>query len=360
MNLSVRHIAEQVHCEWVGEGDRIITGIAPLETAGPNQITFLTNPRLAKFLDQSQAGCIIVSKKVAQGRAGTFLVSGNPYYTFALVSQLFHPLARPRPGISDQAVIEENVSIAEACCIYPFVYISSGTHIGPGVTIFPHVFIGRDVTIGQDTYIYANVTIRENVRIGQRVIIHSGTVVGSDGYGFATEAGAHYKIPQIGNVIIEDEVELGAGVTIDRGTLGSTVIGRGTKFDNQVHIAHNVTIGEHSLLVAQVGIAGSTHIGKHVTIAGKSGVSGHLTVGDNASIAAATAVIKSVKPGAIVSGILPAREIHKAHRSIAALFRLPHFITKLTRLEKILRAKGILELDDRLGSDTDDLSSESE
>lgn len=337
-SVTVARLAGLVDCSVRGDGDHLLKGIAPLEAAGPEEIAFLANPRYASQVGRSKAGCIIAIQQVAdQHPERTFLVARNPYYVFALVSQHFHPPLKPAPpGIDPRTVIEESVLIGANVTIMAFVYISKGSTIGDRVTLYPNVFIGQHCTIGDDTLVYPNVAIREGTSIGKRVIIHSGTVIGSDGYGFATEAGIHHKIPQAGDVIIEDDVELGAGVTIDRGTLGSTIIGRGTKFDNQVHIAHNVTIGEHSLLVAQVGISGSTKVGKGVTIAGQSGLTGHITVGDHAIIGAGSAVLKNVKQGAVVSGLFPARDHNQAKRIIASMTRVPALLARVRKIEAVL------------------------
>ncbi|MFC1851108.1 UDP-3-O-(3-hydroxymyristoyl)glucosamine N-acyltransferase [candidate division CSSED10-310 bacterium] len=342
MALSVHHIAEKVGCSFRGDGETLISGIAPLETAQAKHISFLANPKYARLLDQSAAGCIIISENLTAIKPGTYLLARNPYYIFALVSQLFYQPVSTPDGISPDAVLEEEVQIGNDCSISPFVYLARGARIGDRVTVYPHVYIGQNSIVGDGTLIYPNVTIRENVTIGKRVIIHSSTVIGSDGYGFAQEGERHYKIPQTGEVIIEDDVELGAGVTIDRGTLGPTRIGRGTKCDNQVHIAHNVTVGDNSLLIAQVGISGSSKIGKSVTIAGQSGLVGHITIGDRTIIAAASSVTKSFPAGSMISGLIPARDHKKAKRTIASLFRLPNLINRVNSLEKILKDKGLM------------------
>jgi len=343
VSLTVQNIADQVQCTYSGDGNRIIKGIAPIESAQKEHITFLANPRYEKLLASTSAGCIIISPQQAESREGTFLLAKNPYYIFARVSQLFQKPIQTPQGISPQAFIEEDVEIGENPSIFPLVYISRGARIGDRVTLYPNVFLGQNCRVGDDTLIYPNVAVREEVTIGKRVIIHSGTVIGSDGFGFAPDQGIHHKIPQIGEVIVEDDVELGASVTIDRGTIGSTRIGKGTKFDNQVHLAHNVTIGENSLIAAQSGVSGSTKVGNSVTIAGQCGLVGHINVGDNVVVGGKSNVLKSVKPGKIVSGILPARDHSKAKRSIAALARLPDLFSRVRKIEKILRDKGMVE-----------------
>lgn len=336
MSFTVAEIAEKCNCSFKGNGELLILGIAPIETADSSQITFLTNPKYEKLLPNSSAGCIILKPEQCEELEGTFILSHNPYYIFALIAQMFYKPPSVYDGVSEKAFLAENVQVGENVSVFPFVYLSKGVQIGNNVTIYPNVFIGENSRIDDDTLIYANVSIRENVFIGKRVIIHSGTVIGSDGYGFATEKGIHHKIPQTGDVIIEDDVELGACVTIDRGTLGPTCIGKGTKFDNQVHIAHNVSIGENSLVIAQAGISGSTKIGKSVTIAGQSGLAGHLNIGDNVIIAGRSAVINSLKSGSIVSGFIPARDHRKSLRVSASLASLPELIKRVKRLEKLI------------------------
>ncbi|MCH7505551.1 UDP-3-O-(3-hydroxymyristoyl)glucosamine N-acyltransferase, partial [PVC group bacterium] len=230
------------------------------------------------------------------------LIVENPYYAFACILHLFDDRPKPKPGIHPKAHMGNNVRTGRDVSIGPLAVVEDGAELGDRVTIYPGVYIGPRARIGDDTILYANVTVADGVRIGKRVIVHSGTVIGSDGFGFASHEGRHYKIPQVGSVVVEDDVEIGANVAIDRGALGDTRIGRGTKIDNLVQIAHNVRIGENGLLISQVGISGSVEIGKNVTLAGQTGVAGHLKIGDKVIAGGRAGIAKDVSPGQVVSG----------------------------------------------------------
>ena len=260
------------------------------------------------------------------------ILTPNPLYAFAtLVRQFFIPLPRPR-GLAKEIIRGKNVRIGPDVSIYPYVTIGDRVNIGARVTIYPGVFLGDDAVIGDDSILYPQVTILEGCSIGARVILHSGTVIGSDGFGYVQHQGQHHKIPQLGTVMIEDDVELGANVTVDRATFGQTIIKRGTKVDNQVQIAHNVQVGENCILVAQVGIAGSTTIGKYVMIGGQAGLIDHLTIGDGAKIAAGSGLSHDLTAGEVVSG-RPAIEHTAWLKSQALVPKLPEFREELRNLQ---------------------------
>jgi UDP-3-O-[3-hydroxymyristoyl] glucosamine N-acyltransferase len=286
-----------------------ITGVAPLSEAGDRQISFLSNPKYAPQLESTGASAVFVARDL-DGDSERWIRVDNPYYAMATTVARFFA-SRPKPqGISAHAAIAATARIGANARIGAFVSIADDVTIGNDVTIYPNVTIEAGVSIGDDSIVYPQVSIYTGCVIGRRCILHSGVVVGSDGYGFATEGGRHHKIPQIGIVRIEDDVEIGAGTTIDRAALGETVIGEGTKIDNLVQIGHNVRIGKHCFLVSQVGIAGSTELGDYVAVAGQSGFAGHLKIGNRVQVAAKSAVLADVADDTKVMGIpaVPFRE----------------------------------------------------
>lgn len=303
-----------------GPADRMIDGVAPLAGAGEAQLSFLSNPKYAAQLASTRAAAIFVSDDVPDDD-GRFIRVANPYYAMASVVAKYFD-RRPMPsGISPLASIAATAALGANVAIGPFTTIAADVVLGDGVVIFQNVSIEAGTTIGDGTIVYPQVSIYDRSIIGKRCIIHSGVVIGADGYGFATEGGRHHKIPQIGIVRIGDDVEIGAGSTIDRAALGETTIGDGTKIDDQVMIGHNVKVGRHCLLVAQVGIAGSTELGDHVVVAGQSGFGGHLTIGNGVQVAAKSAVLGDVPDGMKVMGI-PAVPFRDFARREAMLRRM--------------------------------------
>jgi UDP-3-O-[3-hydroxymyristoyl] glucosamine N-acyltransferase len=303
-----------------GPADRMIDGVAPLAGAGEAQLSFLSNPKYAAQLASTRAAAIFVSDDVP-GDDDRFIRLANPYFAMASVVAKYFD-RRPMPsGISPLASIATTATLGANVAIGPFSTIADGVVLGDGVVIFQNVSIEAGTTIGDGTIVYPQVSIYDRSIIGRRCIIHSGVVIGADGYGFATEGGRHHKIPQIGIVRIGDDVEIGAGSTIDRAALGETTIGDGTKIDDQVMIGHNVKVGRHCLLVAQVGIAGSTELGDHVVVAGQSGFGGHLTIGNGVQVAAKSAVLDDVPDGMKVMGI-PAVPFREFARREAMLRRM--------------------------------------
>jgi UDP-3-O-[3-hydroxymyristoyl] glucosamine N-acyltransferase len=317
--------------------DAVITGVAPLADAEQGQISFLSNPKYAPQLASSKATAVLVAND-HEGDSPRYIRVANPYFAIARVIARFFD-RRPMPqGISPQASIAPTAKLGKNVAVGPFTSIGDGVELGDDVVIFPNVTIEPNCEIGDNTVVYPQVSIYHGTRIGKRCVVHSGVVIGSDGYGFATEGGKHHKIPQVGIVRIEDDVEIGAGSTIDRAALGETVIGEGTKIDNLVQIGHNVRIGKHCLLVAQVGIAGSTHLGNYVVVAGQSGFAGHLKIGDGVQVAAKSAVLKDVQSNTKVMGS-PAIGFGEFSRREVWLRRLPELARKVTQLERMLLAK---------------------
>jgi len=344
---TLRDLANLIGGEVTGNAHLVISGVSSIEKAREGEITFITQSKYLPMARETKASAIIAAETI-EDIDKPFILTDNPYLAYAKIATLFHPHPEPKPGIAENTIVGEGTRIGKDVSIYPFVYIGKKATIGDGVIIYPHTFIGNETSIDQETIIYSNVSVRERCRIGKRVTIHSGTVIGSDGFGFAPDGNRYHKIPQIGTVHIDDDVEIGANNTIDRGALGTTWLKRGVKTDNLVHIAHNVVVGEDTLLVAQVGISGSTTIGKHVTLAGQVGVVGHLEIGDNTIVGAKTGVSGSVPADTVVSGYphMPHRQWLKSSRCFPLL---PEMRKTLKHLEE--RMKQVEELLDKSTGD---------
>lgn len=333
--IRVDDLAKTVKGQVIGQGDTLITGVASLEQAGPTDLVFVMDTRLREAQQASHVGAILVSQPLKECQRPQIIVS-HPQYAFTqLVHRFFYspPSLREIASEVSQGV---DVEMGPDVAIGSFVTIGNHVKIGARVKVFSGVYLGDFVYVGDDTILYPNVTILNHCVIGFRSIIHSGTVIGSDGFGYVQHEGLHHKIPQLGNVVIEDDVEIGANVTIDRGTFGQTTVKRGTKIDNLVQIAHNVTVGEDAILVAQAGIAGSTTIGQHVMIGGQAGLIDHLSIGDRVMIAAGSGVGRNVEAGQVVSGrpALP----HEAWLKTQILVqKLPELRQQLLELEKRIK-----------------------
>ena len=329
---TLKEVAQLIDGEVVGDEDVVITGISGIKEAHDGDLTFLANPKYIHLMDVTKATAIITSREI-KSAPKPVIRTDNPSLAFAKMVSFLAPNEQMHPlGIHPTAVIGQNVKLGRDIALQPYVVLSDHVEIGDRTVVYAGCYVGHHAKIGADCLIYPNVSIRERIQIGDRVVIHSGSVIGSDGFGFATVKGVHHKIPQIGTVVVEDDVEIGANVTIDRARFGKTLIGRGTKIDNLVQIAHNVTIGENSIIVAQAGISGSTMIGKSVTLAGQAGLVGHITIGDNAVIAAQAGVTKSVPPDTCVSGY-PAKPHDKAKRINACVQKLPELFKAIKQLE---------------------------
>ena len=333
-DVSLQHIADLVAGELDGDGAKRVSGVAPFEAAGPDAVTFAAGSKYLKHIAEISAGAVIVPRSTAAVAGINLIRVDNPQLAFNAVVNLFHPAIVPAPGVDPRAVIGADVALPPDVSVGPFASIGDETAIGSRSVIRHGVFIGRAVTIGDDAVIHPNVTIMDGCRIGNRVTIHPGSVIGSDGFGFVPDGGRYHKIPQIGIVQIDDDVEIGAANTIDRATFGRTWIQRGVKTDNLVHIAHNVVIGEDSVIVAQVGIAGSTKIGHHAILAGQAGISGHLTIGNHVTVGPMTGVGKPIADGQVVSSGSPAMPHRTWLRVQREIPTLPEMKRRLADLEK--------------------------
>jgi UDP-3-O-[3-hydroxymyristoyl] glucosamine N-acyltransferase len=333
--LKLSELAERLDCRLEGDGAVDVRRVTGIEDAGPGDLTFFANKKYAAALRVTQASAVILADD-APAAPCAMLRTPNPYLAFARAIGLFADEFKPPRGVHPQAYVADGAVIAPDASIGPFAVVEEGARIGGRTIVYAHVTIAHGAEIGDDCVIHARVSIRERVKLGDRVVVQDGAVIGSDGYGFArTAEGAHVKIPQVGGVVIEDDVEIGANSTIDRPAVGETRIRTGAKIDNLVQIAHGVTVGRHVLLAAQVGIAGSTTLEDSVTLAGQVGVAGHLTIGKGTIATAQTGIPNSLDPGSFVSGYpaIPNREWLKAS---AVFKKLPELRKAVAELERRL------------------------
>lgn len=332
MPVTLAEIAKWIGGTVDGDDSIEISALAKIEEANTGQLTFIANPKYARFIESTKASAVLVDLDFPKTAKPLIRVS-NPYFAFLTLAKRFYQgVPSVDKGVHASAILGGNCKLGHDIAIGPNVVIGRNCTIGDGTIVHPGVVIGEEVEIGANCLLYANVSIREKCRIGNNVILQMGAVIGSDGFGFAFEGGKYHKLPQMGIVVIEDDVEIGANTTIDRATMGETVIRRGSKIDNLVQIAHNVEIDEHTAIAAQSGISGSTKIGKYVKLGGQAGLVGHITIGDYAAVGAQGGVTKSVPDKTFVSGY-PAREHMKAKREEAGLAKLPELIKKFRRLE---------------------------
>jgi UDP-3-O-[3-hydroxymyristoyl] glucosamine N-acyltransferase len=333
--MKLRELAQMLDAALDGPGEVDIAAVAGLHEARTGDITFVADRAHLADLGRCLASAVIIPADAPPVALPALRVR-NPRLSFARTLGMFHGKPYRPGGVSERAVIGRDAVIGGDATIHPFVVVGHGAKIGSRVTLHPGVTIGPGSSVGDDCILYPQVAVYTGVTIGDRVIIHAGTVIGSDGFGFVTDGGKHHKIPQVGGVIIEDDVEIGANSTIDRSTLGNTIIKRGTKIDNQVQVAHNVTIGEHCLLAAQAGVAGSTKLGNYVVMGGQVGVGDHLSVGDRVMIGGGSGVKQDVEAGQIVSGYysMPIREWLKVQ---ALLPKLPEMKKQIAGLQRQLR-----------------------
>ena len=334
MGKTLQELAAYLGGRVYGDPSVVITGLGTLDDAGDGQITFLANPKYASKVATTGAAAVILPPG-AENHGRNAIEVANPYLAFAKLLTLFTSRPRVAGGIMEGAFVAATARIGDGATVYPGAFVGDNVKIGERATIYPGATLYPGVVLGDDVTLHAGVTVREGCRIGSRVTIHNGTVIGCDGFGYAPDGPGWYKIPQIGIVVIEDDVEIGSNTVIDRAALEATVVRRGTKIDNLVQIAHNCVIGENCMIVSQVGISGSTKLGNHVTVGGQVGIVGHLTVGDNVMIGAQSGVSGSVPAGQVLSGspAIPHRDWLKASTIFS---RLPGMRKTIADLEKRL------------------------
>jgi len=333
MQKKLKELAQLVNGELVGDPDLLISGFSGIKEAQTGELTFLANSKYSPLAESTKAAAIVVPKDFAAVGKNLIRVE-NPSLAFAqILNSVVEGVAPSSKGIHKTAIIDGSVKLGKDVTVGPYSIIERGAKIGDRTVIFGGCYVGQDTAIGSDVLIYPQVMIRERISVGNRVIIHSGTVIGSDGFGFVDVKGSHVKIPQIGTVEIQDDVEIGANVTIDRARFEKTIIGAGTKIDNLVQIAHNVKTGKNCIIVSQVGISGSSVLEDNVTLAGQVGLAGHLTVGANTIVASKSGVPSSIPPNSFVWGI-PARPHMHAKRVNACMQNLPDYVKTIQELKR--------------------------
>ncbi|HYA34004.1 MAG TPA: UDP-3-O-(3-hydroxymyristoyl)glucosamine N-acyltransferase [Candidatus Binataceae bacterium] len=345
--MKLAEIASRLGLELRGSGGIDILVPAPIEAAAPGTIVFVANEKYASALEGASASAAIVTAELAARAKCAVLVSANPYYDFSRVLELFFPPYRPAAGVDASARIAPDAKIGEGASIGAFSSIGAGARIGARAVIHPHVTIYPNVTIGDDFVCHSQVSIREGVSIGNRVTILNGAVIGADGFGFGEHAGGLFKIPQVGTVVIEDDVEIGANSTVDRAMMGATTLHRGVKLDNLVHVGHNNDIGQFSRFSAQVGLSGSVKVGQWCLFGGQVGVADHVEIGDRVWAAGQAGIPNDVGSDTIVGGT-PAVEVRAWRRNSAALSRLPDLLRRVRQLERRIEA---LDAPDSIGKD---------
>jgi UDP-3-O-[3-hydroxymyristoyl] glucosamine N-acyltransferase len=332
--LTLGEIASALGAALEGDAATVVTGVATLEDAGPDQIAFVTDGRYHAAALASRAGAFLASDDAA-GLPGPVLRCRAPRLAVIDLLGLFYPPGPPRPGVHRSAVVAADARVAGSASIGALAVVEAGAIVGEGVCLHPLVYVGRGVEIGEGSMLYPHVVVREGVRLGRRVVVHPGAVIGADGFGFAFDGARHRKIPQVGGVVIEDDVEIGANTTVDRATLGQTVVRRGTKIDNLVQVGHNTEIGENALIAAQTGIAGSCRIGRGVVLGGQVGVGDHVHIGDAAMLGSQSGVMGDVAAGEKLTGTY-GRPVAQALRIWVAQAQLPDLIRQVRSLERRL------------------------
>ncbi|MDD4890396.1 MAG: UDP-3-O-(3-hydroxymyristoyl)glucosamine N-acyltransferase [Phycisphaerae bacterium] len=336
MARTLAQLAQLVSGKVVGDASVEIVAVNTLEAAGPNEISFLSNPKYQRQLQTTRAGAVIVSRDYGEAPHAALLQVDDPYFAFRQVMVEVYGFRRqPGGGVHRLANVSPTATLGEGVTVCPFATVEAGATVGPRTVLYPNAYVGENATVGADCVLHANVVVYDRCILGDRVTLHAGTVIGQDGFGYATHGGLHQKIPQIGIARVCDDVEMGANCAVDRATLGETVIGKGTKFSDLVAIGHGTVIGEHCLLVAQVGIAGSVTLGKYCVLAGQVGIAGHLKIGDQVTMAAKSGVINDIPSGQTILG-QPAIEINKAKKNYVAFVQLAELREKVRQMERRL------------------------
>lgn len=338
MEIALSALAERLGLPLRGS-DRQVSGVGPLESAGPQDVSFISAAKYAPLLKTTRAGAVICTEEFAAS-VDAALISANPALDFARLLELFSPPQGRFSGVSDRAFVDPGARVAEGATVFPLAYVGPGAEVGPGSRIFPGCYVGEDCRIGCDCTLYPNVTLMARTVLGDRVTVHPGAVLGADGFGYVPRpGGGRDKIPQVGIVVVEDDVEIGACTTIDRAMLEKTVIGRGTKIDNLVQVAHNCVLGENCTIIAQVGIAGSCTVGRDVIMAGQAGIADHVAIGDGAVVGPLTGVRTDIPAGMRMGGI-PAMEYGTYMRNLSLAPKIPDLFKRVRQLEKALEALG--------------------
>jgi UDP-3-O-[3-hydroxymyristoyl] glucosamine N-acyltransferase len=334
VSWSVAKIADFISGEVVGNADHVVNSVATLENAASHQLSFLSNTKYKKFLSMTQAGVVLVDKKPEEKVATNLIVVSDAYVAYAKVATLLNPPRKQQSGIHPTAWIEPSAKLADDVSVGPHAFIGANVKLASGVEIGAGCVVEENVSIAAHSCLRANVTLCYDVVIGERVLIHSGVVIGADGFGIANDKGRWIKVPQLGSVEIGNDVEIGANTTIDRGAIDSTIISDGVKLDNQIQIAHNVFIDEHTVIAGCVGIAGSTQIGKHCAIGGGTGIAGHITICDAVQFTGMSMVTKSIKEPGVYSSGIPVEPSREWHKNVIRYRNLDKFNERLITLEE--------------------------
>ena len=336
MAFRLAELAELVGGRIEGDPEREVESVRTLDAAGPRDLSFLTQPKYRDRAVASAAGALLVGKEISTAGLGRdLLVVDDPSFALSRLIAVFHPAEAREPGVHPTAVLEPGAEVEPSAHVGPYAVIGAGSRIGAGAAIHALAVVGRLCVIGERAVLHPHAVLYDGTEVGAGTIVHAGAVLGADGFGYATSRGAHHKVPQVGRVVVGDDVEIGANSTIDRAMLGETRIGSGTKIDNLVQVGHNVEVGRHCILCGQAGIAGSTRLGDYVVLAGQAGVAGHIQLGDGAQVAAKSAALTSVEPKTQVAGI-PAIPLRKWRRQAVSLSRLETMNRRLKALEKKL------------------------
>lgn len=335
--MKLGDLAEQLGAELHGDADCDVQGVAVLHEAGPGQLSFLANPKYRKYLSQTRAGTVILGPRDLEHCPTNALVSSNPYLTYARAAALLHPLFRPEPGISEGAWVDRAATVDASAHVAPGCVVEAGAEIGAGVIVGPNCVVGRNCHIGAGTRLVASVTLCADSQIGRGCVLHPGVVIGADGFGLAPDGqGRWERVPQLGRVVIGDDVDIGANTTVDRGAIGDTVIRDGAKLDNLIQIAHNVEIGEGTAIAGCTGISGSSKIGRNCTLAGGVGLVGHIELADNVHVTGFSMVTRSISEPGVYAGGIPAISHAEWGRNFARIRQLDDMAKKIRELEKQL------------------------
>lgn len=340
MPLRLAELAVRFGCELQGDPDALVERVAPLQEASPGSLAFLANPRYRRFLAGTRATAVVLDAGSAAECPVAALVARNPYATYARIAQLLHPAPPVVAGRHPSAVVEAGAQVDASAYVGALAYVAAGATIGPRAFVGPGSVVLGGAQVGADTRLVARVTICEGVRLGARCLLHPGCVIGADGFGQAPDAGTYVKVPQLGSVVLGDDVEVGSNTTIDRGAIGDTLVGDGVKIDNQVQIGHNVRIGEHTVIAGCAGISGSAVIGRRCMIAGMVGVAGHLEICDDVAVTGRTMVSSSIRQPGVYSSALHADEAKRFRRNAARFQQLDELARRVRRLEQAAGAQG--------------------